>query len=151
MSAKERLDELLIALDKKSRLPAAATPVAFPAGRSSVRRKLSPYEQHMEMIREGKKIAKEYCAKHPPVIRPPYTSATRSVGGEFSSPGFLKPREFKSEWDRERCKAPQRTYPSRQGAASDFYNPLDKSDWKPSQSRRALMDSVIEYTIEHVE
>ena len=85
----------------------------------------------------GREFAKQYCKDHPlPATgKPSFCNRTRTVGGEFSCPQFLKPKQFKSEWDRERCQAPQRTYPSRKGAVSLFYNPLgDKKDWKPGKT-----------------
>ena len=83
-----------------------------------------------------REVAKEYCKNHPPVTgKPAFCNRTRTVGGEFSSPQFLQPKQFQSEWDRERCQAPQRTYPSRKGAVSMFYNPLGrKKDWKPGRT-----------------
>ena len=144
-SAKENLEKLLAALDKNGCIDETIT-----GNSCSKHRKLSPYQEHLRIIQEGKKIAKEYCAKNPPVIRPKYISATRSIGGEFSCPGFLKPTQFKSDWDRERCTAPQRTYPSREGAVSEFYNPLNKTDWRPASGQSREL-SRIEYMLEHVE
>jgi hypothetical protein len=89
---------------------------------------------------EGREFAKKYCKDHPPAFgKPPFMNRTRTVGGEFSPASYLQPKQFKSEWDRDRCQAPTRTYPSRKGAVSLFYNPLGKMDWRPaSTSSREL-------------
>lgn len=80
-------------------------------------------------------LAKEYVKNHPPPKeKVSFTNRTRTVGGEFSPQVFLRPKQFKSEWDRERCQAPKRSYPSRIGAVSQFYNPLTKSDWRPTST-----------------
>lgn len=63
--------------------------------------------------------------------------AVRRVGSEFSRPSILPITDFKSEWDRERCKSPSRTYP-RSGTVSTFYNPIGKA-WIPN----GLCDSVL--------
>ena len=82
-----------------------------------------------------REFAKQYCKEHfVPSGKAPFTNRTRTVGGEFSRAQFLQPKQFKSEWDRERCQAPERTYPSRKGAVSLFYNPLDKKDWRPGRT-----------------
>jgi hypothetical protein len=130
MTAKERLDELLAALDRASAEVKKSQPGLRSRSSSSSRYdEISQYKEPKFKSRDTRRR---------------FTSAVRTIGGEFSPQIFLKVTQFESDWDRERCQAPQRTYPCRIGTVSKFYNPI-KSDWKPvtRQSRELSKTSYL--------